>query len=140
MTDKNTEGLIRFMLRNSNLRNTAISDENPAREIARNANKLSKSKGKNEKKSGMILLNMLAKQGNETAQDFLEDKSDRASAAAYEKHKETQRLKQEAMDHWLEHISPDLSNEAAAELLEKIVPLEHSTLIRYVSEFKSNRK
>lgn len=134
MADKNTDALVAFALRNSNLRNTAISDENLPRENARNANKLAKSSTKQNAKSGMALLKMLANDGNETAEDLMEDKSDRASSAGDKSHQEDHEMKEQAIQYWLEKIDPSMSNVKAAEILTTVVALKHSTLVRHIAE------
>ncbi len=114
MTDKKTDGLVSHILRNSNLQNTAISNENLSRENARNANKLAKSKIKNESTSGMMLLEMLAADGNETAQDLLEDKVDlhnkrsitnTANASRDRKSKPSKNQLMEIKDEWIKNYA-----------------------------------
>lgn len=134
MADKKTNFLLAFMFRNSKLRNAAISDENLAKENARNANKLAKSKIKSEAVSGMNLLKMLANEGNEIAEVLIEDKSDKASAAGYKSHKEDHEMKEQAIKYWMKNIDPSVSNDKAAEMLTKVVPLKHSTLLRHIAE------
>lgn len=62
--------------------------------------------------------------------------SERASKAAKARHKDNYILKKEAIDHWREHIDPNLSNPKAADLLKKVVPVSHRKLVEYVAEAK----
>jgi hypothetical protein len=59
-----------------------------------------------------------------------------ATKRAQKRHEETNRLKREAESFWVDHIDKTLSNDAAADLLKKQLPLTHRTLSRYVGEFK----
>lgn len=65
--------------------------------------------------------------------------SERASNAAFARHKETYELKNQAMDYWRSNIDHGLSNDKAAELLIKVVPLSHRKLSQYVAEAKRKR-
>jgi hypothetical protein len=60
----------------------------------------------------------------------------KASLAAQKRHLETYELKKQAIDFWCANIDSKLSNEKAADLLTKIVPLSHRKLSQYVSEAK----
>jgi hypothetical protein len=59
-----------------------------------------------------------------------------ARKAAFAKHKETYELKKQAIDYWTKNIDKSLSNEKAADLLIKIVPVSHRKLSEYISEAK----
>lgn len=59
-----------------------------------------------------------------------------ASVAAKLRHIETYELKKQAKDYWRKNIDPKLSNPKAADLLSKIVPVSHRTLVKYVAEAK----
>ena len=62
--------------------------------------------------------------------------SERASKAAFARHKETYELKNQAMEYWRSQIDHSLSNDKAAELLTKVVALSHRKLSQYVAEAK----
>lgn len=60
----------------------------------------------------------------------------KASFASKIRHIDTYALKAEAIEYWLKHIDPKLSNPKAADLLIKIVPVSHRKLAEYVAEAK----
>lgn len=64
------------------------------------------------------------------------EKSWLARANAFKSHIETYELKKQAIDYWCENIDLKLSNEKAAELLTRIVPVSHRKLSQYVAEAK----
>lgn len=59
-----------------------------------------------------------------------------ARNAARERHKETYKLKMEAISEWKSRIDPSLSNEKAARILSRYIPLTTRTLSGYVAEAK----
>ena len=59
---------------------------------------------------------------------------------ANKRHIKTNELKAEVIEFWRKNIDIELSNEVSAERLEKIFPLEWTTLRDYVSEAKRNLK
>jgi hypothetical protein len=66
-----------------------------------------------------------------------ENKSKNASDWAKLRHAKTYEKRQQIINHWRENISPDKSNEFAAELLQKKFPdMATRTLARYVAEAK----
>lgn len=64
------------------------------------------------------------------------EKSLLARANAFKRHIETYSLKNQAIDYWCKNIDFKLSNEKAAEILSKIVPVSHRKLSQYVAEAK----
>ena len=60
----------------------------------------------------------------------------KASLAAQVRHVETYELKRQAIDFWVKNIDPKLSNEKAADMLVKIVPVSHRKLSQYIAEAK----
>ncbi len=66
-----------------------------------------------------------------------EEQSNNASKWAKIRHASTYEKRQQVINYWRENISPDKSNEFAAELLQKEFPdVAHRTLSRYVAEAK----
>lgn len=64
-------------------------------------------------------------------------KSDEARSAAIKRHNSTYELKAKIIDYWQANIGANVSNELAAERLQKQFPeVAHRTLTRYVSEAK----
>jgi len=59
-----------------------------------------------------------------------------ASAMAKKRHAEDYQLAKDAIDHWRENISPDLSAQKAATELTRVVPLSHKKLAELVSSEK----
>lgn len=55
---------------------------------------------------------------------------------AIRRHIETYEIKEQAIQYWTNNIDPKLSNDKAADLLTKVVPLSHRKLSQYVSEAK----
>lgn len=80
--------LLKFALRNSNLKNLAIEPTDIKNEIARNAHKLSLSGITDESVSGKRLLKMTSNDGNKTSEAIIESKSD---FAVYSRNKRTQK-------------------------------------------------
>ena len=68
--------LLKFALRNSNLKNLAIEPTDIKNEIARNSHKLSLSGITDESVSGKRLLKMTSNDGNKTSEAIIESKSD----------------------------------------------------------------
>lgn len=64
-------------------------------------------------------------------------RSQLARHAASAKHAETEALKKEAKEFWLKNIDHGLSNDKAAAILAKRIPLSPRTLSAYVREFKT---
>lgn len=64
------------------------------------------------------------------------EKTRKAKKAALLRHTETYALKKQAIEYWHEHIDPHLSNQKAADILLKIVPVSHRKLVEYVAECK----
>lgn len=69
-----------------------------------------------------------------------QDRKFKAQLAANVSHIETYELKKQAIDYWHENIDPKLSNDKAAELLSKVVPVSHRKLSQYVSEAKKQNR
>lgn len=67
-------------------------------------------------------------------------KREMASRAAIASHQETYALKEQAINFWRKNIDPKLSNDNAALLLTKIVPVSFRKLSQYVSEAKKQDK
>lgn len=65
-----------------------------------------------------------------------EEKSHEMSKAAKKRHFENYQLKEQAIEFWHENIDPKISNDKAAEILMKIVPLSFRKLSEYVGEAK----
>lgn len=78
MTNDIKNELLKFALRNSNLKNPAIEPTDIKNEIARNAHKLSLSGISNESVSGKKLLKMTSNDGNKTSEAIIESKSESA--------------------------------------------------------------
>jgi hypothetical protein len=55
---------------------------------------------------------------------------------AEKRHAETYDLKKQAIDYWHSNIDHKLSNQKAADLLIKVVPVSHRKLAEYVAEAK----
>lgn len=64
------------------------------------------------------------------------EKKVQRSLAAMKGHLETYELRKQAIDYWRQNIDPKISNDKAASLLEKIVPVSHRKLSQYVAEAK----
>ncbi|MFS0754595.1 hypothetical protein ABC383_07840 [Noviherbaspirillum sp. 1P10PC] len=56
--------------------------------------------------------------------------------AADARHAETRKLEKEAFEYWRQNIDPRVSNDEAAAILMKQIPLKLRTLSSYVSKFK----
>lgn len=65
-----------------------------------------------------------------------EEKSEQMRKAAKKRHRENYELKEQAVLFWSKNIDPNISNDKAAEILMKIVPLSFRKLSEYVSEAK----
>ena len=76
MNNDTKNELLKFALRNSNLKNLAIEPTDIKNEIARNAHKLSLSGITDESVSGKRLLKMTSNDGNKTSEAIIESKSD----------------------------------------------------------------
>jgi hypothetical protein len=72
----------------------------------------------------------------ESARDVVRRFSQLGSHA---RHAPNYELLEQAERYWEANIDPGLSNEKAAELLTKVVPLSHVTLRRHVAEFKRKK-
>ena len=66
----------------------------------------------------------------------VEEKSNQMSLAAKKRHRENYELKEQAIMFWQENIDPNLSNDKAAEILMRIVPISFRKLSEYVGEAK----
>lgn len=55
-------------------------------------------------------------------------------------HAEDYALRDCAIDYWEKNIDPKLSNEAAAEILKRVVKVSHRKLVEYVSKAKKDKK
>lgn len=64
------------------------------------------------------------------------EKKVQASLSATKRHLETYELKKQAIEYWRNNIDSSLSNDKAANLLIKIVPLSHRKLSQYIAEAK----
>jgi hypothetical protein len=79
------------------------------------------------------------------AADYLDTGSARAVMQRFAqlgsraRHARNHELFEQAERYWEANIDPGLSNEKAAELLTKVVPLSHVTLRRHVAEFKRKK-
>lgn len=71
--------------------------------------------------------------GNE---NFKKYKTIIAKQNATKRHEETYELKKQAIDYWRSYIDPELSNDAAAKILLKVVALSPRKLSQYVAEAK----
>ncbi len=81
------------------------------------------------------LANAIAIQsGNEKLQKARQEMS---LSGAKARHAATYKLRNDIITHWRENIGADISNEFAAELLQKEFPnVAHRTLVKYVAEAK----
>jgi hypothetical protein len=77
--------------------------------------------------------NFLLKNRTDLKQTALAINSRKAADA---RHADTRRLQNEAFEYWKQNIDPNLSNDEAAAILIKQIPLKLRTLSSYVSKFK----
>lgn len=95
---------------------------------------------KNNRGLADALLELFAEQGNQLAKSLIRgakfEKTRQARNAALFRHAETYALKKQAIEYWHEHIDPNLSNQKAADILLKVVPVSHRKLAEYVAECK----
>lgn len=85
------------------------------------------------------LANELMNSNESTLKAFAERRaneiiSEKNRIKAFARHAENYAMKEQAINYWNENIDKSLSNEQAATLLLKVVPLSHRKLSQYVSE------